>query len=85
MKLKISYPNDYGSDAAYAAMLADLGMDAREDSAQVEREAFEAMAFAAKAAGGTFVEATDFGAEWEFSAAPDAGAFPSWCSWAVEE
>ena len=66
MKIKISIPNDFGSDHDYASALAECyaGDDeacANDSGARM----YEALAIVAKGAGLTFVRETDFGDDWE--------------------
>lgn len=75
MRIKINYPNDYGSEESYAAAVEDCG--GCEDSL------FAAMADAAKEAGLQFVCPTDYGAIWEGSADQCAKAgeiIPGWAT-----
>ncbi len=76
MKIKINYPNDYGSEESYAAAVEDCG-------GCEESLFFAAMADAAKKAGLQFVSQTDYGAIWEGSADQCAKAeqiIPSWAT-----
>lgn len=82
MKIKISYPNDYGSDESYAAAVEDCcGGDSESEGC--EDSLFEAMADAAKESGLQFVRQTDFGAIWRGTADQCAKAkemIPGWAS-----
>lgn len=69
MKLKISYPNDYGSDAAYAEAESHFGGPVED----MGRELGDLV----RALGGRFIRATEFGAVWEFQEIPP---LPSWAS-----
>lgn len=82
MKIKISYPNDYGSEKYYAAAVEDCcGGDSESEGC--EESLFEAMAYAAKEAGLQFVAESDYGAIWEGTADQCAKAeqiIPSWAT-----
>ena len=88
MKITISTPNDYGSDATALAAIADCyGGDAVAAAADEGRELFEALALVAKAAGLNYAGATDFGAEWVGTAdqiAAARAALPAWAGIAEE-
>lgn len=66
MKLKISIPNDYNSEAKMEAAIAQC-YEGDVEAAEADgcHECFEALASAAKEAGLTYAGETDYGAEWE--------------------
>lgn len=66
MKLNISVPNDYNSEANNEAAIAECyGGDEEAASGDNGQQFFEVLAAAAKGAGLKFFRPTDFGAEWE--------------------
>lgn len=67
MKLKISYPNDYGSEAAYHAADEFFGGNV-EDMGRELGDLLLSM-------GGKFLKETDFGGIWEFAEMPQ---LPNW-------
>ena len=82
MKIRISVPNDYGSDGDMSAAVQEC-YGGNHEAAQADecRECFDVLATKAKEAGLTFVESTDFGAEWTGTEAQCAAvreALPSW-------
>lgn len=66
MRIKISYPNDTGSDERFARAI---------DECVDEEGLWEAMASAAKSSGCRFVESTDYGAIWD---CPTMPPLPEW-------
>lgn len=67
MKLKISYPNDYGSEAAYQAADEFFGGNVED----IGRELGDLLL----SLGGKFLKETDFGGIWEFAEMP---SLPDW-------
>ena len=89
MRITISTPNDYGSDAAALAAIAECyGGDAAAATEDEGRELLEALALVAKGAGLNYAGATDFGAEWEGTAeqvAAARAALPAWAGSGIME
>lgn len=82
MKIKISYPNDYGSEADYAKAVEDC-CDGDAKSEGCEEALFEKMADSAKEAGLAFLSEADYGAIWEGTKSQCAKAeelLPDWAS-----
>lgn len=73
MKIKISIPNDYASEADFTAMELELGEGANyeERLAEIVRAAFPEA---------SYLRQTDFGAEWEVCASAEQirQALPEW-------
>lgn len=82
MKIKISVPNDYNSEADLDQAINDCYSGDREAAENDgERECYEALAAVAKGAGLSFVAGTDFGAIWKGTPAQCAkarAALPEW-------
>lgn len=84
--VQIDYPNDYGSDSRFAAMMEDFGVDTEDSSFDFEREVFEKMADAAEKAGLEFLMARDYGARWNGTESEITRArelIPGWASISV--
>lgn len=88
MKIKISIPNDYGSNQDYMDMLGDL-YGSTDDEALIEmasqdngERCYEELAFAAKSAGLKFHHGTDYGAVWQGSKAKCKEAIANLPGWA---
>lgn len=65
IKINISIPNDYNSESATDAAIAEY-YGGNEEAASNDncQQLFEALAAVAKGAGLTFSRSTDFGADW---------------------
>jgi len=68
MKLRISTPNDYKSEAAWEMMAKELRfgelLESGFDECDLAQQAYEEFAVCAKEAGLEFLRQTDYGAEW---------------------
>lgn len=63
MRFKLNLPNDYGSEADYAAAVAAAYGDETPDGID-EAELREPIFVAAEESGLSFIRTTDYGAEW---------------------
>lgn len=82
--IRIAVPNDYGSDDAYRAAIAEVyGGDDATAAEDLGQELYCVLGDIASGAGLVYVRATDYGAEWRGTAAQVAAvrqALPTWAS-----